>query len=256
MSEKKRDQQEQPEISAVEPAGIPGEAIATEPAVEPESNFVEALKPVGFLELIYGVLFDPVATFRRVALSPPLWTAVVIATLVNLAAALMGTIAYRAAGISTISELNVLIGSLVPLFAIINSLLWYVKWLVYGAVLHLVAQLFGGTNGPKATLSVYALATLPGLLLLPVEGLIIVAGLSESVTTSLIGLAGFAAFAWSLVLLVLGLREVHRFGTSQAIATVFTPVIAILLLGLIILFVAVLGFAAVMPQIPSIPGLF
>ncbi|RJX19627.1 MAG: YIP1 family protein [Desulforudis sp.] len=237
--------QEQPAVSDLEGAETPDEAVAPEPVSEP-----------GLLELIYGVLFDPVSTFRRVAPNPPLFLTFLIATLVNVGTTLMGVITYRTAGFGGISELDVFVAAIIPVFALISFFLWYLKWLVYGAVLHLVSQLFGGVNGPKATLSVYGLAGLPALLLLPVQGLIVVAGLGESVATSLMGLAGLVVFGWSLVLLVLGLREVHRFGTGQAISVVVTPVITIVLFVVLVSILAALGFTAFIPQIPTLPGLF
>ena len=44
----------------------------------------------GFLELIYGVLFDPVKTFRRIAQSPPLGSSAVIFSMVKVLSAAVG----------------------------------------------------------------------------------------------------------------------------------------------------------------------
>lgn len=196
----------------------------------------------GFLELIYGVLFAPADTFRWVAAAPPLRLTLVIATLVNAAGALMSVFVYRA--ITPPGSGEAALAVLMPYLALIGFFGWYLKWLGYGGVLHLAAQLLGGANGAGATLAVYGLATLPGLFILPVEAVVISAGLPEAASARLVGPAALGVFVWGLVLLVIGLREVHGLTAKRAVATVLLPAGALLLFLILALIILILGLSA------------
>ncbi|MEW6192018.1 MAG: hypothetical protein AB1507_01480, partial [Bacillota bacterium] len=50
---------------------------------------------------------------------------------------------------------------------------------------------------------------------------------------ALSGIIGFGVLVWGVVLLVLGLREVHGFSTGLAALTVLTPVAALVVLGMV-----------------------
>ncbi|MEW6725924.1 YIP1 family protein [Desulforudis sp. 1088] len=200
------------------------------------------------LELVYGVLFDPVATFRRLAESPPLGTTFILITILNAAAVLMGLFTLRLAPHEVFGAVG---AGLSVGIALGSFFLWYVKWLCYGAVLHLVAQLFGGTGHARATLVAYGLASLPGLFMFPVQSLsLLFTGKSAGFIP---GLASVGLFIWSVVLLVVGMREMHRMETARALAVVFLPavVLIVLLAGLIGL--AVLGLITAAPSLPLPP---
>jgi len=194
----------------------------------------------GFLETVYGVLFDPAATFRRMREEPPLGLTIGVVTLVNAATALMSVLTVGALPGGP-SEFEVTLSRLAPVIALAGFLLWYLKWLGYGAVLHLTAQLLGGEGGPRTTLVAYGLTGLPSLFLLPLQGLMAVlrpGGTAESLLTAVFGLA---VFIWSVVLLVLALREMHNLTTGRAVAVVAAPAAVLLLsLGLMIM-LTVLG---------------
>jgi hypothetical protein len=206
----------------------------------------------GFLEVIYGVLFDPVRTFRRLAEDPPLLLTLIIVTLVNAAGTLMGILTLRALGPGGVApEIAHLVAPVAPFLALSGFFLWYAKWLGWGAILHLTAQLLGGSAGARGTLVAYGLAGLPAILLLPVEGLVVLTGLDEAVASPLLGLLGLGVFIWSVVLLVFGLREIHYFSTGAAVAAVLLPVAAIGVLLIILLVFFAFGLAAVTPALPS-----
>ncbi len=208
----------------------------------------------GFLEIIYGVLFDPVNTFRRLAEDPPFPLVLIIVTLVNAAGTLMGMLAVNTIAPSGLgAEYDLIIAGLGPFLALAGFFLWYAKWLGYGAVLHLVAQLLGGRNGPKATLTVYGLAGLPAVLALPVQGFVVVAGVAETPASAVLGLVGLGVYVWSLVLLIIGLREAHGLVTGRAVTVVFLPVAAVAALLLIVLIIMVAGLAPVVPRPPGVP---
>ncbi|WP_049752629.1 Yip1 family protein [Candidatus Desulforudis audaxviator] len=209
---------------------------------------------LGFLEIIYGVLFDPVKTFRRLAEDPPFLLVLVIVTLVNAAGTLMSMLTVNTIAPAELgAEFDRLIAGVAPFLVLAGFFLWYAKWLGYGAVLHLVAQLLGGRNGPKATLTVYGLAGLPAVFMLPVQGFVVVAGLAETPASAILGLIGLGVFVWSLALLIIGLREVHQLSTGGAAIVVFAPVAAVAALFLLLLIVLVVGFAPVVPSPSGFP---
>lgn len=204
----------------------------------------------GFLETVYGVLFDPVATFRRMREEPPLGLTIGVVTVVNVATALMSVLTFRALP-GDPSGFGAALDRLAPFIALAGFLFWYLKWLGYGAVLHLTAQLLKGEGGPRATLVAYGLTGLPSLLLLPLQGLMAVlrpGELAESLITALFGLA---VLIWSTVLLVLGLREMHNLTTGRAVAVVAVPAAILLLAAGLIMVLSILGLVAVLPELPG-----
>ncbi len=200
---------------------------------------------VNLLELVYGVLFDPVTTFRRLAASPPLGSTFILVTLLNAAAVLMGLFTLTLAPRDVFGAVG---AGLSAGIALGSFCLWYVKWLGYGAVLHLVAQLLGGGGHARATLVAYGLASLPGLFMFPVQSLsLLFTGKSVGFFP---GLVNFGLFIWSVVLLVLGIREMHGIETTRALAVVLLPAIVLIVLLLGLIGLAVLGLAAAAPSLP------
>ncbi|MEW6172743.1 MAG: Yip1 family protein [Bacillota bacterium] len=196
-------------------------------------------------ELIYGVLFNPVYTFSSLADAPPLGYSVLILFILAIANALT-SIAFFRTTLPDIPGFDTAVPVLGPWLFMPGVLLALIfasfKYLLYGAVLHLAAELWGGKGTPRGTLAVYALAALPGVFLIPLELMMKLFNFPE-VAAMVLGLvAGFAVVVWGVVLLILGLREVHRFPTDAAVLTVFTPA-AVLILLLIVFFVAVAVFA-------------
>ncbi|MEW6182450.1 MAG: Yip1 family protein [Bacillota bacterium] len=196
-------------------------------------------------ELIYGVLFDPASTFRGLADSPPFRDSVAILLILTIANALTGFIFFRATladfpgfGYGVPDPGPWLLIPVVLLALIFTSL----KYFLYGAVLHLLAESWGGRGTPKGTLTVYALAALPGIFLIPFELIMKLFNFPEAAVAVLGLITGLAVLVWGVVLLVVGLREVHHFRTDEAALTVFTPPAALIFL-MIIFFVIIAVFA-------------
>lgn len=201
----------------------------------------------GFLETVYGVLFDPVSTFRSLREKPPLGLTVIVVTVVNLATAIMGVLTFRLwpgdpSGVGTAVQ------GMAAVVAAAGFTLWYLKWLGYGAVLHLTAQLLGGGGGPKATLVAYGLTGLPSILLLPVQGLLAILRLGGWGQSLIMVSAGFAVLIWSVILLVLALREMHGLTTGRALAAVSIPVAVLVLVCGALLFFSVFSLIATLPE--------
>ncbi|OAT79753.1 Yip1 family protein [Desulfotomaculum copahuensis] len=203
----------------------------------------------GFLELVYGVLFDPASTFRRVAAGPPLGTAVLVFTLVNLISALMSALlahrlAYRG---PNGMHMAWLMQAATPVLAATGLVLQYVKWYVFSALIHLTAGLTGGRGRAAGTLTVVALSVLPSIILVPVDLILLLAGLHGPAVTVVMILLGLLILVWSVVLVVLGLREVHAISTGQSLIAVLLPPLVLLVILFVLLLLAAAGVASLMP---------
>lgn len=209
----------------------------------------------GLLELVYGVLFDPVDTFRGVADSPPLGRAALIFAVVNILGAVMG---YYTSSRVYLEDMDQIIGpaarmlgAIIPLFVVGGLIFQFVKWIVFSGILHLVAELFGGKGRASGVLAVTGLAGLPSILFIPVELLVLITGWDGPAVTWITALSGLAAFVWGVVLVVLGLREVHGFSTWRSLAVVLTPAAALIIL-IIMFIIGMTGiFAAMAPMFNS-----
>ncbi|MCK9591595.1 MAG: YIP1 family protein [Methanoregula sp.] len=172
-----------------------------------------------YVELIKGFVLSPVETFRKVTDTDYRDTLVYFLVLVLINTVLSVLIllfsgssisAYygilKSFGIGTMSEfvivviaVQMVIGSLVLLF-------------IGAAWLHLWVYLFGGRKGYRETLKALAFGETPALLL------------------GWIPLVGILAGIWSLVLSVLGVRELHGITNGRALGAVIIAVIIPLLL--------------------------
>ncbi|MDQ7794927.1 MAG: YIP1 family protein [bacterium] len=176
------------------------------------------------LDLVSGILFDPVTTLRRAAaghLALPL-TLGLAAMAVAGASSLAGFPGHRL-GLTLVG----LLASLLVLFG-------------QAAVLNLVAELLGGGGNGRGLLAALALAQVPSALLAP-------AGLLAQVAGWLGTLTRLALFAWVFVLQLLAVREAHRLTTGRALAVVLIP------LGAFFVFLVVLIAAVVRIGVQGVP---
>jgi len=191
-----------------------------------------AERPPVMLELVYGILFDPVKTCRRIIESPPLGTITVIFSLVKIFSNLMG--GYLSAkfffnglsgsgrGASGVAE------SLAPAVAVFGLACEYLKWLFYSGFLHLTAELSGGRGRAAAIFAVTGLASVPALLFLPLNILLFVLD-GKGVTVFVITLfSGLAVIIWGFVIIVIGLKEAHGFSAGRAVLVALLPALAII----------------------------
>ncbi len=204
------------------------------------------------LEMIYGVLFDPVETFRGVAASPPIGRVLLIFSVVSVLAAVMGyylsSRVFRGELYSDAGPLAGMVDAMIPLMVFGGLLIAFVKWITYSGLLHLVAEMFGGPGRALGVLAVTGLATLPVILLMPFDLLVVLAGWQAPLATIITGLFGLVSLVWGFVLVVLGLREVHGFSTGRAMAVALAPPLAIIVL----LFIFVLGMIGIFASMPPI----
>lgn len=214
----------------------------------------------GLLELIYGVLFEPAVTMKKVAQRPPLLSAFFIITMIGLFGALMGILtASRVLGDdlrdTPLAHLAPAIQALAPLAAILGLIWGYAKWFAYSAIIHLIADLLGGRGGARGVFALVALAGLPSLFMIPVQFLTYYFGPGHTPVQILVGLTGLGVWIWSVILLVIGLREVHSLSTGRSLLVVFSPYLVLLLMLLLLLAILVV-FAASLPFGIPFPGYF
>ena len=212
----------------------------------------------GFLELVYGVLFEPGKTMERVVLRPPLGMTLLIVTILSLLGATMGLLTASRALDESFSA--AVVGQFLPAlqamapFAIILGLLWgYVKWFGYSAIIHLAADLLGGRGSARGVFAVTGLAGLPAIFMVPLQFLAYWIGTGNMAATVLLGLAGLAVGIWSIILLVIGLKQAHALSTGRSLLVVLSPVLVLVVFGILIMALLV-TVAALMPTNMHLPG--
>ncbi|GAB6159058.1 hypothetical protein JCM39194_22580 [Desulfotomaculum varum] len=234
---------------AAPPPAAPVESAATEPAAPPEP-------PLKYYEIIYGVLFDPVPTMRRLAANPPLGAAFVIVITLALAGMLASLYIYARSGAP---ELGGAVGlpwqqhltaaralrAAAPVLALLGAVFYFVKWFFYSALLHLLAEFYGGRGKARTVFVIYGLAGLPEVFLIPLN--VVTALAAPSLTAVVSTLGNLGTLVWGTVLLTIGLREAHRLSTGRALAVIATPVLAVLALALVTLVALAGTLSAVLP---------
>lgn len=209
--------------------------------VEPQAE------KAGFFELIYGTLFNPVDTFTKVSHDPPLFQGFII-FMISVLLTSVSRILLPQDMADVSPEVAAVVSQAGPSVAVFSAIITLVFWFIHAGILQVVAELLGGRGTAVGVLTVLALAGIPGVLAIPFQ----VAGyfLSESFLGSFLAVAGnLLAFVWWIIILVLGIRQVHGFSTGKSVATVVAPIIALLL---IIIVMVVAMFAFIAPLVNSV----
>ncbi|MFZ5649707.1 MAG: YIP1 family protein [Bacillota bacterium] len=216
----------------------PGNTGSTPPVEGAAQVIPEEGKGVpGMLELIYGILFDPVGTFRRTAHSPPLGRTLAVFSLVKIMTILVGgyflSLRMMNGSLAGFGGLGIgeAIEIMAPVVAAMVLVYEYLKWFVYSGILYLLAELAGGRGKAAGVLTATGLASLPALLILPVQILAAVFG-GKALSGVADVLIWLAVMIWGAVLVVIGLRETQQLSTGRAVMVALTPA-----LGLIIIFI-------------------
>lgn len=206
------------------------------PGGETQEVLGPKVKP-GLFELIYGVLFDPVKTFRRMAEEPALGSAALIFSLVKILSVLTGVFLsarMMTGGFEgyTDGAVEEIVMAIIPLAAVLGLVYQYIKWFVYSGLLNLLAEISGGRGSAAGVLTVTGLASLPALLFLPVQ--ILVAVLGGDHLTGIINIfILIAVITWGGVLVVIGLRETQQLSTARAVIVALAPGVVIIFMFII-----------------------
>jgi hypothetical protein len=226
------------DLSVNEPGPAPQQEAGPPPREESWAGRV--------LEMIYGMLFQPVRTARQLAREQPVGMAVAVHVAVT---ALTG--AYNA--IVLAGRINIVAGTAVPVTLVAATVSFsLLLWLVYTGVLQIIAELLGGQGRGIALLSVTGFVNLPAIFL-PVLALL--ARLSRLPLETGLSLV---LSLWVLVLYVIAVREAHGLSTGRSVLTVLLPLgAAIFVMVLFAVFLVV--FLATFPffrELPGLPGIF
>jgi hypothetical protein len=190
-------------------------------------------KELTFVELCYGILFQPKETFSRIAQKPQVFYAFLIIIGVNVLHSLVDVIIGIPSSLSQIEQMpgampgqlqSILKALTQPSFAILVGALglafgifW---WFVLSAIFQLLAELFGGKGKGLGVLTVIGASMLPKVLLIPVQVIIYALNGPQWIATILTIIMGVYTY---IVLPILGISQVHMFGTGRSMATVLTP---------------------------------
>ncbi len=182
-----------------------------------------------YLELMKGFILSPVETFRKVkdtdygdALVYFL-ILVLINTVLSVPIMLVLLPSTWFSGIFAMLGLGTLKGVWIIIFAVMMIVAALIFLFIGAAWLHLWVYVFGGRNGYRETLKALAFGNTPALLL------------------GWIPLLGILAWIWSLVLSVLGVRELQEISTGRALGA---GIVAILIPLLLVVLLAAFLFIA------------
>jgi hypothetical protein len=164
-----------------------------------------------FLELIYGILFQPAATLRDISRKQALGQSITMLVAVTLFTAWTGYFTLWSKAI----------------FVIGNILLTLFMWFFGSAIAHLVAELLGGCGSAKGLLAAYGYVQMPRIFSVPM--FVFAAFFSESVMAGILLITGLVLVVWEFVLRVIAIRETYTFSTARAVLTLVAPFAVLLL---------------------------
>ena len=197
----------------------------------------DRVEKVGFLDLIYGTLTQPVDTFSYLADARPVFQSLIFVLLVTLFNYSVGFREMNTfdAGLLLGVDVSALLGP----FFLLGLLITLMAWFFTTAVVNLISQMFGGAGNGPGLLAAFGFAMLPMLITSIFDFGITFLNLGAFIG----GLVSLAGFIWTAVLHVLAVREVEQLSLGRAVAAYFIfplSIIAILIL-LIVITIAVMG---------------
>jgi hypothetical protein len=211
------------------------------PEERPAEPVVERLDPV---DAAIGVITAPSLSMRAIALARawPIGLAIYIAiALLNGFAGLTGRRQVPAVGDPQVARMFETYFNTVqsPVGVLVNALFFTPLLLLIGTgILYLVARLLGGWGSFGGLLATQGFANIPSFLLAP---LTLLANILRIPVLG--GLFTLVFSIWTLVLIVIGIRESMALSTGRAVATLLIPIGVIFLLACVLIFVVVAAIA-------------
>jgi len=203
-----------------------------------DKDMMEVESRPGLAELVYGILFTPSATFRRVADDPPLFHGFIIFLTVTILTSL--TASLIPPDVSIPPEFADAYAKVRPFMGIMGALLAFIFWFIQAGVLQVIAEFFEGQGRAIGVLTVLALADIPRVLVIPFQ-IISYFSAGSFFGSFLTVMASLIALVWWLVLSVIGIREIQRFSTGKAVVTLLTP-LAVIIIVIVLITIALVGF--------------
>jgi len=242
--------QEEPPDGQTESTHSPPEAEKSSAGANPETekNGVagtgQSLKPLSFLEIVYGVLTQPQDTFTYLASARPVMQAAGFLLIITLFKFVAGLKELKALEIG--AELPVG-GSalLLPLF-LLGVIAAFLAWFLNAATISLVSQLFGGKGNGLGLLCGFSFAMVP----------VLITGIAESLFQFLplesffVGLISLAGFIWVIYLDIIAVGKIEQLSTKRAVLVYFAVPLSIIVSVLVLVGVALAVFAPWLSQLP------
>ena len=187
--------------------------------MEEATPVAPAVERMGFMEKVSGFLTKPTESFRRVKSESlgesvkyyAIWLLIYAILTAVIFALIFAAILSMFGGLTDIPGLGwlgagfgVLIAVMLVVMILIGGLIGLFIW---GAWLHLWVWLFGGRKGYGQTVKAIAYGATPNFLL------------------GWIPLIGFIASIWSLIVSMIGIRELHEISTGKAVGAVIIALI-------------------------------
>lgn len=163
------------------------------------------------LDRIYGILFQPVVTLRDISREGILGQAVLVLITVTLFTTWTGYFTLWSNSI----------------FASVSLMSTLVFWFMGSAMLHLVAELFGGKGQATGLLAANGFIQIPRIFMVPL--FVLASFIPEPMRVGLILLGGSGIVLWEVTLSVIALRENYGFSTGRAFLTLIAPYAAAVL---------------------------
>jgi hypothetical protein len=165
-----------------------------------------------FIEKLKGFLLNPVETFQKSREDTLGATFTYYIILVIISAILSALVAWGFASLSPFASIPGLGGFFPATVFIMVIIGGIIGPFIGGAWLHIFVWLLGGRKGYVQTVKAVMYGSTPGLLL------------------SWIPIIGFIGGIWSIILEILGIRELQEISTGRAIAAVILAVVIILII--------------------------
>ncbi len=192
-----------------------------------------------FIEQVKGFILSPVESFRSVRtadLGETLKYYLILLVINTILSVIISLVALSSSW-SAIAALFPALGMETPaaagfgivVFAILMIFISLVILVIGAAWVHIFVYLFGGRKGYMQTLKAFAYGQTPSLLLgwIPIIGII--------------------GVIWSIVLWIIGVRELHEMTTGRAAAAVIVAGVIVLILIIIVAAALLISYAETFP---------
>lgn len=198
------------------------------------------------LDNIYGTLFSPVPTFKRmIEEKTSIATAVIVVLIASIcsgagSALTQSILSYSGFGGYPGFEAYQMQSMMSPAALLVMGVVGgMIGWVIMAGVLHLVAKVLGGKGTFEGMLLLMGFATLPNIFQAPVGLIAFFSGGLSGLTISL-GLGALLGL-WILALNVIAIREAQGFTTGKAIVTLILPVVLLVILALVLVAIFLLA---------------
>ncbi|WP_028306484.1 Yip1 family protein [Desulfitibacter alkalitolerans] len=256
MTEEKENREE---ITKDEIKNIPlGEQIESGPDAPEVKDALEIRNPqpglgseetedrLSLVEILYGTVASPNETFARLVRKPPVIKSVLTVIVIYIFTWLLNLSHLKKAGFENlmVEEFGQISGQLLGNIFIVMGFLGIIfvllTWFVISGSLNLWASLLGGRDNAKGLFALYGFAMLPGVFSEVLQTLINLLGLPGAINWLIV----IFTFIWILYLQMIAIKTTQGLSTGLSLFAALTP---ILVMGLLMIFTALLVLAAFLP---------